>query len=296
MKYQNKEHYNIFFDHSDSHETLTEAQCLEYEKKLGFEESHKKILSLLIKIDKICRENNIKYSIADGTLLGAFRHKGFVPWDDDGDIMFVRSEYEKFVSACKKYNDVVMYRYFFLNKFTSTEFYNENLCVDIFITDVIPDNPAVFSSQLRKLKYLRYYLYPKLIIKQEGFLSKMSFLVSFIIGKIYGSLISDLDTHFDRIAKIGETNPSDTMARFNASFHELKYRFAKEWYDEYSEIDFCHYSFMCIKGGEDFLYNMYGDYKKLPPEEKRGGTHETPYNVDVNKKYFRFICRPEKLL
>ncbi|WP_297968039.1 phosphorylcholine transferase LicD, partial [uncultured Anaerovibrio sp.] len=58
-------------------------------------------MELIAEVDRICKKCNIKYNMVGGTMLGAIRHKGYIPWDDDADIGFLREGYEKFREACK---------------------------------------------------------------------------------------------------------------------------------------------------------------------------------------------------
>ena len=69
-------------------------------RKLTSDEFKQYELGTLAKLDEICCENNIKYFVAYGTLIGAIRHKGFIPWDDDADVWMPRKDYDKFIEFC----------------------------------------------------------------------------------------------------------------------------------------------------------------------------------------------------
>ena len=64
-------------------------------------ELQKCILNILLAVDKVCREHGIRYWLSDGTMLGAVRHGGFIPWDDDADIAMPRPDYQRFILSCK---------------------------------------------------------------------------------------------------------------------------------------------------------------------------------------------------
>ena len=137
-------------------------------------------LELMIEVDRICRKSNIKYSLDGGTLLGAVRHDGFIPWDDDADIMMSRTEYDKFYDACK--NELNKEK-FFLQEFRTDPEYrwgyskmrkngtvflrkgqehvkcHTGVCIDIFIFDEVPDN---YVS--RRLHWLSCFIIRKVFI------------------------------------------------------------------------------------------------------------------------------------
>src|SRR5690625_4673316 len=85
-----------------------------------YAEAKKIQLEILIELDRVCRENNIKYALYFGTLLGAVRHKGFIPWDDDIDVVMTREEYDKF---CKIQKSKLGESYFFQNYETDPKFF-----------------------------------------------------------------------------------------------------------------------------------------------------------------------------
>ena len=68
-------------------------------KEIGIDELKKLQVEMLVLIDEFCQHNNIRYSLSSGTLIGAVRHKGYIPWDDDIDIMMPREDYDRFVST-----------------------------------------------------------------------------------------------------------------------------------------------------------------------------------------------------
>ena len=142
--------------------------------KYGLNKVHSELLIIVNDINQICRNNDIQYSLISGSLLGAVREKGFIPWDDDFDIVFSRSEFDKFkkyIKENKNYyyintNDSWVPRIKYLPEHPKSK---QGLFVDLFILDSITSNIFLQKSKILILRTLQGML--KNIKSEKGFSS-----------------------------------------------------------------------------------------------------------------------------
>ena len=111
-------------------------------QKLSLDEIKNSELLILDDIDRVCRKNNIKYSLAFGTLIGAVRHKGFIPWDDDIDIVMTRDNYDKFIHT---YINEKNENYSILNHEFDKNYYHQ-------FTKVVDNRTTINNDNLREIK------------------------------------------------------------------------------------------------------------------------------------------------
>ncbi len=252
-------------------------------------------LDLLKEFDRVCRKNSIPYVITDGTLLGAIRHKGFIPWDDDADICMLREDYERFKrEAMDDLNPQICYfqdhttdpeyrwGYAKLRK-TGTQYIRAGqellkcktgIFVDIFPMD---DIPVSILGQL----YQDFYCYccRKILWSEVGKMNSSG------LKKIWFRLLSLIPTHWvykmmdkyvkrsrnsslNKVRLLLYTAPGKEYRR-----HPLKSRFGipKRWITEKDEYLFEGVHLYGTKDYDGFLEYKYGDYMELPPEDQREG-------------------------
>lgn len=143
---------------------------------LTIDEMHSEILEIMKEIDRFCRENDIPYTISSGTLLGAVRHGGFIPWDDDADFFMLRKDFERFVSIYKSDKYQLIYNvenpdgYFFISghaKLNNPDFYREAndglghpaVYVDIFPLEDVPEDPKLCHKRMHTIMHYHNRLY-----------------------------------------------------------------------------------------------------------------------------------------
>lgn len=249
-------------------------------------------LDMLVEFDRVCRENNINYVLFGGSLLGAVRHHGYIPWDDDADIGMLREDYDAFKRVASQMNESICY---FQDHDTDPEYrwgYGKlrrtntiyvrvgqehlkcktGIFVDVFPMDDVPISVLGQILQDWKVFFLRKILWSEVAKKQYSGLMKIWYS---ILSKI------PVDWVFKRYNRYAKKSRNSTRNRVRClSFPATgtlykknpireRYSMPKNWFLDRREYFFEGKKFYSSRDYDTVLSYIYGDYMKLPPEEKR---------------------------
>ena len=256
---------------------------------------------ILDEIVRICDENNINYYLVGGTLLGAVRHKGFIPWDDDIDIAMVREDYNKFMKiAPKKLNDDYYIDCFFTNDkcyfpflkvrkkntvMNELEISHLNIDKGIFV-DIFPlerlNNPYSKKNRIKALLIknmwdtilYKYRIVPKLSQCRHPFL--VFFLNFGSLNFVKKKLIKILDSIHEKDGKF--------LASFVGAYDYRKDIYVCDKILEPKDILFNAKKYKSFSDPDYYLKTLYGDYMKLPPVEDRVNHSAVEVIFDINEK------------
>ncbi len=259
-------------------------------------------LKMVVYIDEVCRKHNIDYSLGGGSLLGAIRHKGYIPWDDDIDLMLTRKNYEALLTQLMEelpsYYSLIYYKvretylpfaklYDNRTGFTSlldTLNKGTGIFVDIFPMDIMPENAEerenfkkqvqqgaikLVTSSSRGLSYASaskwYYFLGKMILWLPSHLKNA--------GKN-----RDIAEQVDCLMQKYENTSADGIG-YVYSGYKTEY-FPREIFIDYEDVEFENFQFRKIKNHDCYLTTLYGNYMQLPPENKR-----------VNHSYYKWYWK-----
>lgn len=260
---------------------------------------------ILAEFDRVCRELNIPYAVYAGTALGAVRHKGFIPWDDDVDVVVPRREYQRFLARA---SDVMGPEYLINSGYTEPTFpfswahfglkgtlfipdydpkgtYRQPLSIDVFPLDKVPDDERLFDAQIRRawfwsrLKAIRSTPSPELAF--EG-------VMKTIVNAI--CVIGHWGMRLLRVSPVFLQKKSD-QARCKYEkvttqrIADLSGADPRSWTMTYEDIfpavdaPFEDITVKLPRNYDKVLTNGYGNYMQLPPVAERRNHH--PYLVDT---------------
>lgn len=249
-------------------------------------------LDMLVELDRVCKANNIKYQIWAGTLLGAVRHKGYIPWDDDADIVMLREEYEKFKKCSDQLNPDICFfqdhdndpeyrwQYGKLRR-TGTKYVRlgqEHIkCKTGVFVDIFPLDDVPVSTIGQMLQDFHCFCLRKILWSEVGRVNEKGFM------KIWYTLLSKIPMNFvfrqiDWYAKkSSNATPNKVRTLCYTSIGKLYYKhplserygMPKRWFFNLQEFDFEGKRLVGLKDYDEYLTFSFGDYMKLPPIEKR---------------------------
>ncbi|MBD5216472.1 MAG: LicD family protein [Bacteroidales bacterium] len=251
------------------------------------EHLQKVILSIAKDIDRVCRENNIEYYLLGGSCIGAIRHEGFIPWDDDLDIIMTRPNYEKFLTIAKQQLDPEKYfvqeglkdwpLYFSKIRLKGTYLHEpedsyateemHGIYVDVFCLENVPDSNISARLQYFLAKYYLCYQLSQRKYVSASFKKKLMIALSFPLH--FTPLRNAVVNYIEKFNK-------RSTDRLGFLYGRTKYRTSatsRKVYGKPRYVKFEDTTLPVPEKTHEYLTQMFGDYMKLPPENQRKGLH-----------------------
>ena len=242
-------------------------------------------LELIGEVQRICKKHKICFNMVGGTMLGAIRHKGYIPWDDDADIGFLRKEYDRFLEVCKteldsekyfvqdcRFNEGYRWGYGKLRK-KNTEFirlgqehmpYEQCISIDLMPFDGVPDN-IIF----RKIHFWKCFCYRKIFWAGVGRITEKNAVLRLWYSILYMIPEKLLYKRYSKF--IEKSNKKETKLVRILTFPTPKgcYGYKREWYEDLAEYSFGELILPGAKDYDGYLTVKYKKYMELPPENRR---------------------------
>lgn len=259
------------------------------DERISFNELKSIQVDILSVIDKFCRKNGIKYSLGYGSMIGAARHQGYIPWDDDVDIILLRSEYEKLLSSFPEELDNVKIASLQTDKKWNRAFakaydcrtelqdaghkYRIGVGIDVYPIDNVPDDEREWLSyEKKRIIMQRLYEWKISMIFRKGRAIWKYVFLPFTKLILLPFTVRSMARHIERYALKYSNIMTFYVSECAQGLYKCK-RFNRSNFDSFIDMQFEGMVFMGIKKYDEYLTTIYGDWRKLPPIEKQKPHH-----------------------
>lgn len=242
-------------------------------------------LEMLVEVDRICKKHNIRYNIIAGTLLGAVRHSGYIPWDDDADIALLRPEYEKFRYICKTeldkkrfyfqddrntrgyrwgYGKIRRKNTLFLREHQEHMPYKQGIFIDVFPLDNVPDNYF-----LRSVQNFECFCVRKVLWSKVGKVAEKSFWKRQVYKLLDNIPENRVLLYYHKMIHRANRKRTRMVRILLFPTPNNEYGYYRCWYENSKDTIFEGKVFQGIKDYDSYLNFKFGNYMELPPKEMR---------------------------
>lgn len=236
-------------------------------KELTLKEKKAIILDIMKDVDRFCRENGIRYSISSGTLLGAVRHGGFIPWDDDGDMFMLREDFDRFVKTYKSPKYHLLYNNRDKDEFLVTgyakisdpdtfvvndkSYTNYGMYIDIFPLDSVPEDEKERKKYMHSVMSIHNRLHHR--VKKD-------------LLSIIKSYRHSIDWWWNKLQKSvhNEQYKDSTLVAHILGTTNYRTVIPKDWFDSLKDIQFEDYKFPAFSDTHAYLSMVFGDDYMTP--------------------------------
>lgn len=265
-----------------------------------------KLLEILVYFKDFCDQHNLKFTLCGGTCLGAVRHGGFIPWDDDIDVFMLREDYEKLQELWEKHADTNRYSCVRSNdkynihhsateiKDNNTTFINSHsvdldihhgLMIDVLPIDGIPASKVKKAIQMIDSMIYCCFNFQRLP-EHKGKLMYTATKIALGTFRSFKTRYKIWKSAEKRLSKY-KTSECELVASLGEGLGIMKMRFPTRWFHNVKYMEFEGHMMPVPEDVDEYLKISFGDYMQLPPEEDRIARHTTSF-IDLDNSYTKY--------
>ena len=249
----------------------------ELAKEYGTADRQEELLIMIKDIDMLFKENKIQYSLCGGSLLGAIREKGFIPWDDDIDIMCDRNNYKRIIKLFSQNRGNLSYvlrRHLWIDRIQKKNEKKNDLTVptiDIFIMDRCPDNIIMRKIKVLTIRCLQGMIKEKPQGDEHKGIMKLLLWITYFIGRPFS--YNRKFNWYMKVSQWGSNENTKYITGYNDFFNLVTLRYTGKLMDSFEYHVFEDTELPITKEYDNYLSTQYGDYMTPPPKKERVPIH-----------------------